>query len=153
MSKGHLVTRIFRIAQSAYAYKIPFAPKVFWAINRIIFACDIPFTVSCGDGTQFYHNALGVVIHPKTVIGNNCRIYQNVTLGGNGKTVNGKPVGGAPILEDNISVFCGACVLGPIRIGHDSYIGANAVVTKDVPPNSLVLANSSCVIKKNITII
>ncbi len=46
---------------------------------------------------------------------------------------------GGPTLEDGVFVFAGACVLGPITIGHDSYIGANAIVTKDVPPNSIVV--------------
>ena len=86
-------------------------------------------------------------MHPKTVIGENCKIYQNVTLGGNGKIVNGSTEKGAPTLENNVAVFCGACVLGHITIGHDSYIGANAVVTKDVPPYAVVCGNPAKILK------
>ncbi len=115
--------------------------KICRGMLRIIFACDIPSTVTLGKGVQLVHNGLGVVMHARTIVGNNVKIYQNVTLGGNGKIVDGKTLSGGPIIEDNCAVFCGACVLGPVRIGHDSYIGANAVVTKDVPPNSLVYRN------------
>ncbi len=115
---------------------------------RIFFSCDIPISVKVGTDFQLIHNGLGVVMHPKTVIGNNCKIYQNVTIGGNGKIINGKTISGAPIIQDNVAIFCGACVLGPITIGHDSYIGANAVVTKDVPPFSLVYGNPSIITER-----
>lgn len=110
-------------------------------ILRIIFSCDLPAEVQFSKSAQLVHNGLGCVFHPKAVIGDNCKIYQNVTLGGNGKIINGSPIKGAPVLEKNVAVFAGACVLGPITVGHDSIIGANAVVTKDIPPNSLVIGN------------
>lgn len=145
--KKHLVTKNLNVAQKALLKHVPVIPKLLWIINRIIFSCDIPPSVKSGDNLQLYHNGLGCVFHPKTIIGNNCSIYQNVTLGGNGKIIDGKVNRGGPILEDNVKVFSGACVLGPITIGKDSYIAANAVVTKDVPPNSLVFGNP-CVIKE-----
>ncbi|MBO5632537.1 MAG: serine acetyltransferase [Aeriscardovia sp.] len=112
---------------------------------RTIFSFDFRPEVILGEKVQFIHNGLGTVFHPKTKIGNNCKIYQNVTLGGNGKIIDGATTKGAPTLEENVAVFCGACVLGPITIGHDSIIGANAVITKDVPPNSLVFGNPAIV--------
>lgn len=150
--KGHLVTRNLHIAQKAYAMNIPLIPKLIWIMNRIVFSCDISASVKTGKCLQLYHNGLGVVIHPKTIIGNNCAIYQNVTLGGNGKKDKGISQSGAPTLEDNVKVFCGACVLGPITIGHDSYIGANAVVTKNVPPDSLVFGNPCQIVKRSFEI-
>ncbi len=120
-----------------------FKRKLFSLLLRIIFACDIPLGVKSGKNLELPHNGLGVVMHNKTVIGNNCIIYQNVTIGGNGKIVDGKSVNsGAPTIEDNVAIFAGACVLGPITIGKNSYIGANAVVTKNIPPNSLVVGNN-----------
>lgn len=116
--------------------------KFYYFMMRILFSCDIPISVKGGKGLFLPHNGLGVVINSKAVIGNNCTIYQNVTIGGNGKIVDGKVTNsGAPKLEDNVIIFSGACVLGPITIGENSYIGANAVVTKDVPQNSLVVGN------------
>lgn len=115
--------------------------SIYAKLLRVAFACDIPAEVQFPKTSQLVHNGLGCVFHPKTIIGENCKIYQNVTLGGNGKIINGVPVQGAPRLENNVAVFAGACVLGPVTIGHDSIIGANAVVTKDIPPHSLVFGN------------
>lgn len=117
-------------------------------ILRVFFACDVSWTIETGENFQLIHNGLGVVIHPNAKIGNNCKIYQNVTIGGNGKIVNGVTQTGAPTIEDNVAIFAGACVLGPIIIGHDSYIGANCVITKDVPPNSLVYGNPAVITTK-----
>ena len=118
---------------------------IYTLILRMVFSCDIPAETDFDASSQLVHNGLGCVFHPKARIGKNCKIYQNVTLGGNGKIVNGSPIKGGPILEDNVAVFAGACVLGPIKIGHDSIVGANAVVTKDVPPNSLVVGNPAII--------
>ena len=124
--------------------------KIYTNLMRIVFSCDIPSTVKCGKELMLPHNGLGVVVHDKATIGNNVTIYQNVTLGGNGKIIDGKITNtGGPTIEDNCAIFCGACVLGPITIGHDSYIGANAVVTKNVPPNSVVVGNGIIKEKKH----
>ncbi|MCK1166560.1 hypothetical protein MX022_03215 [Streptococcus uberis] len=117
---------------------------------RIIFTCDISGSVKIDESSQLIHNGLGCVFHPKTVIGKNCRIYQNVTIGGNGIKKNGVAQKGAPILEDNVTVFAGACVLGPIIIGEGTIIGANTVITKSVPRNSLVVGNPAII--KNLEI-
>ena len=70
-------------------------------------------------------------------IGENVTIYQGVTLGGTG-FASGKR---HPTVEDNVTIGSGAKLLGPIRVGHGSKIGANAVVIHDVPPNSTVVGN------------
>ena len=119
--------------------------KIYSLILRVVYAIDVQPETKIDENVQFVHNGLGCVLHPKTVIKSGCKIYQNVTIGGNGKIVNGKKQSGAPVLEENVAVFAGACVLGPIRIGHDSIIGANAVITKDVPPNSLVYGNPATI--------
>ncbi|PQF21038.1 serine O-acetyltransferase [Enterococcus mundtii] len=110
-------------------------------ILRVIYSCEFSEEVDFSSSAQLVHNGLGCVFHPKTKVGKNCKIYQNVTLGGNGKIIDGKVTKGGPILEENVAVFTGACVLGPIKIGHDSVIGANTVITRDVPPHSLVYGN------------
>lgn len=83
----------------------------------------------------FIDHGLGVVIGETTVIGDDCTIYQGVTLGGTGKE-RGKR---HPTLGNNVLVGVGAKVLGAIVVGDNSRIGAGAVVVKDVPPNCTVV--------------
>lgn len=123
-----------------YKMGLPILPKLYCGILRTFFSCDFFYTAEVARGVEFVHNGLGCVIHPKAKISEGCKIYQNVTLGGNGKIVDGREVNtGGPTLEKNVTVFAGACVLGPITIGHDSIIGANAVVLTDVPPNCIAV--------------
>lgn len=122
--------------------------KISRALLRVVFSCDIPCSVVLGDNVQLVHNGLGVVMHGKTVIGDNVYIYQNVTIGGNGKIIDGKTIVGAPTIENDCAIFCGASILGPITIGRGSYIGSNSVVTRDVPPNSLVYGNPAVITKR-----
>jgi serine O-acetyltransferase len=83
----------------------------------------------------FIDHGMGVVIGETTVIGNDVTLYQGVTLGGTGKE-HGKR---HPTIDDFAVVGVGATVLGDIRIGRGSRVGAGAVVITDVPPNSTVV--------------
>jgi serine O-acetyltransferase len=91
----------------------------------------------------FIDHGMGVVIGETTVIGDNCLIYQGVTLGGTGKDKGKRH----PTLGNNILVGSGAKVLGPINIGDNSKIAANAVVLKDVPPDSTAVGVPAQVVK------
>lgn len=116
-----------------------------WAL-RLFFSFDIQPGTRIDASVQFVHNGLGCVFHPQTIIKSDCKVYQNVTLGGNGRIVLGEKVNlGGPCLEKGVAVFAGACVLGPITIGEGSIIGANTVITKDVPPHSLVFGNPAMI--------
>ena len=77
----------------------------------------------------------GIVIGETTEIGDDCMIYQGVTLGGTGKDVGKRH----PTLESGVMVGSGAKVLGPITIGHNAKVAAGAVVVKDVPDNCTVV--------------
>ena len=83
----------------------------------------------------FIDHGMGVVIGETAIIGDNVLIYQGVTLGGTG-LVKGKR---HPTIGNNVVIGGGAMVLGNITVGDNSYIGANAVVIKDVPANSTVV--------------
>lgn len=88
----------------------------------------------------------GIVIGSTVRIGANCDIRQNVTLGGNfsRQTEDGRT---QPVLADNISLGADAVILGPVKIGFNTIIGANSVVTRDMPPNSIVSGIPATVIK------
>ena len=77
----------------------------------------------------------GIVIGETTEIGDDCMIYQGVTLGGTGKDEGKRH----PTLEHGVMVGAGAKILGPITIGHNAKVAAGAVVVKDVEPNSTVV--------------
>lgn len=83
----------------------------------------------------FIDHAMGVIIGETTVIGDDCTLYQGVTLGGTGNETGKRH----PTLKDNVLVGVGASVLGNITVGENSKVGGGAVVVKDVPPNSTVV--------------
>ena len=78
---------------------------------------------------------MGVVVGETSIIGNNVTLFQGVTLGGTGKEQGKRH----PTIRNNVVIGTGAKVLGNITVGDNSYVGANAVVIKDVPPNSTVV--------------
>lgn len=92
----------------------------------------------------FIDHGSGVVIGETTVIGDDCTIYQGVTLGGTGKDVGKRH----PTIGNGVTVGSGAKVLGPINVGDNSLIGAGAIVLKDVPPNCTVVGNPGRIVKK-----
>lgn len=97
-----------------------------------------------GKGLFIDHGA-GVVIGETTEIGDNCTLYQNVTLGGTGKDVGKRH----PTLGNNVMVGAGARVLGPFKIGDNSKIAANAVVLEEVPPNCTAVGVPARVVRMN----
>lgn len=98
--------------------------------------CWISLSAEIGPGFLIAHVG-GLVIGGNTRIGKNCDVRQNVTFGGNFNKVDqdGRT---QPWVDDNVSFGAGAVIIGPIRVGANSIIGANTVVTRDVPNNVIV---------------
>src|SRR5512135_3379194 len=103
-------------------------------ISRFFTGIEIHPGATIGHGF-FIDHGMGTVIGETAEIGDNVTLYHNVTLGG----VSWEKVKRHPTLEDHVVVGAGAQVLGPIIIGAHSRIGANSVVVKDVPPESVVV--------------
>ncbi len=95
----------------------------------------------------FIDHGMGVVIGETTVIGDDCILYQGVTLGGIGTGNHHEKR--HPTLGDNVMISAGAKVLGNIKIGHNSIIGASSVVLKDVPDNCTVIGIPGRIVKEN----
>lgn len=93
----------------------------------------------------FIDHGTGVIIGETTIIGDNCTLYQGVTLGGTGKE-HGKR---HPTIGNNVMISAGAKVLGSFKIGDNSKIGAGSVVLEEVPPNSTVVGVPGRVVKRN----
>lgn len=122
----------YRIFRWCYLHHIPFIPKIVTLIIFLLYNSKIPYTADIGRGTKFGYGAIGVVLHSRTVVGKNCIIGTNVTIGGRSKYYD------VPIIGDNVEISTGSKILGPICIGNNTVIGANAVVIKDVPDNAVV---------------
>ncbi len=113
-------------------------------INRVIYSCDIAYQVDIPINTKLPHQGMGVVMHPRTVIGQNCTIYQHTIFG----AAHGESdKDGGPTLGNNVMVGVGATILGPIKIGNNVSIGAHAVVVHDVPDNAVVAGIPAKIIK------
>lgn len=140
--ENNSLMRKVRLMNHLYSKKIPFLPGIIMRYIRVIYSCDIPFGTNIGKGVLFKHNGLGVVIHPKSIIGDYTQIYQNVSIAGR----NGR---GAPTIGKNVFIGAGACVLGGVVIGENVTIGANSVVIHDIPDNAVVVGVPGKVVKFN----
>ncbi len=123
-----------RLTHALYVFKMPFLPRFLSQMMRFFTGIEIHPGAKIGKGL-FIDHGMGVVIGETTVVGDNVLLYQGVTLGGTGKEKGKRH----PTIGNNVVIGAGAQVLGNIVIGDNSYIGANAVVVKPVPPNSTVV--------------
>src|SRR5919109_2782847 len=123
-----------RVAHALDDHRVPLAPRMLALFTRSFTNIEIHPGADIGDGL-FIDHGTGVVIGETAEVGDNVTIYQGVTLGGTGFATGKRH----PTVEDNVTIGSGAKLLGPIRIGHGSKIGANSVVIHDVPPNSTVV--------------
>jgi serine O-acetyltransferase len=125
-----------RVANALYGLGVPLVPRAIAAIARTATGIEIHPAAEIGPGL-FIDHGMGVVIGETAQLGANVTIYQGVTLGGTGFATGKRH----PTVEDNVTIGSGAKLLGPIRVGHGSKIGANTVVIHDVPPNCTVVGN------------
>lgn len=106
---------------------------------------DLPYTVSIGKNIDFPHNSIGTVIHPNTVIGNNVKIYQNVTLGRADIYIKSKYSKFKGFyIDDGVVIGAGAKILckeGMLKIGKNSVVGANSVVLSSIGNNEIWAGN------------
>jgi serine O-acetyltransferase len=127
---------IHRVAHALHHAGVPVLPRVLAYFARTATNIEIHPAARIGEAL-FIDHGTGVVIGETAEIGDNVTLYQGVTLGGTG-FARGKR---HPTVENDVVVGSGAKLLGPIRVGHCSKIGANSVVIHDVPPHSTVVGN------------
>lgn len=147
ISSSFRVIFFYRIIRYLYL-KESFLINILKIIN-LINPIQIPYTAVIDEGLSLPH-ANCIIIHKHSIIGKNATILQGVTIGGNvgkRKEINGK-MRYSPIIGDNVLLGAGAKILGPITIGDNCIIGANAVVTKDIPSNSVAVGIPANVIKE-----
>jgi len=128
-----------RIGNRAKEKKMVWLQKLVERIIYYKFNCVLSTDAIIGTGLQVPH-PLNTVIGIGCVIGNNCIVYQGVTLG--------QTKGKFPTLGDEVVVYAGAKICGDIHIGNHVIVGANTVVTHDIPDNSVVAGNPGIILKK-----
>ena len=131
-----------RIAHWFYLRKFYLIARLISQFSRFITGIEIHPGAKIGKGLLIDHGS-GVVIGETAEIGDNCLIYQGVTLGGTGKE-HGKR---HPTLGNNVMVGSGARVLGPFKVGDNAKIAANAVVLEEVPENSTAVGVPARIVK------
>ena len=141
---GIKATLIYRVTHFLWILKIPFVPRFLTDIGCQLTSIDIHPGAKIGKDF-FIDHGIGVVIGETTEIGDNVTLYQGVTLGGT-STHRGKR---HPTIGNNVVLGAGAKVLGLVTIGNHVRIGANSVVTRDVPDNSVVVGVPGRVISRN----
>jgi serine O-acetyltransferase len=124
----------YKIAHKLLNWGVPFFPRFFSEVGRLHTGIDIHPGAKIGRGVLMDHGA-GIVIGETTIIGDDVLIYQGVTLGGTSLERKKRH----PTIESKCVIGAGAKVLGNIRIGKGSRIGANSVVIEDVPAGSTVV--------------
>ncbi len=133
----------YRIAHRMHENGHTFAARAVSQAARFVTGIEIHPAAKIGKGLVIDHG-MGVVIGETAEIGDNCTLYQGVTLGGTGKDVGKRH----PTLGNNVMVGAGAKVLGPFTIGDNTKIAANAVVLAEMPENCTAVGIPARVVKK-----
>jgi serine O-acetyltransferase len=131
-----------RLAHALYSKGVPFLPRLISQVARVLTGGIEIHPCACIGKRFFIDHGTGVVIGETAEIGNNVMLYHQVTLGATGwwKHRGDGRVKRHPTIQDNVTIGVGASVLGPITIGHDSKIGAMALVLESIPSHSVVVA-------------
>jgi len=139
-SQGFWVLVVYRLGRWRYGLRPPFVRKIFSLIYRVLYkfvqiltGIDLPCEVEIGNNFIIDHFG-GIIISGYAKIGDNCRIRDGVVIGL--RRVEEKR---APVIGNNVDIGTGAKLLGPITVGNNVLVGANAVVLCDVPDNCIAV--------------
>ena len=124
----------YRIAHWLYQHHLRFPARLISQFAKFLTGVEIHPAATIGRRLVVDHGT-GIVIGATAEIGDDCLLYQGVTLGGTGKDVGKRH----PTLGNNIMVGCGAKILGPFKVGDNARIAANSVVLREVPENATVV--------------
>lgn len=111
--------------------------------NRFLFSVWVPSSAIIGKNVKLGYWGLGIVIHSRAKIGDNCTVSQNVTIGRNLGDKN------VPVIGNNVYIGPGTVIFGEIEIGNNVIIGANSVVNKSFPDNVVIAGSPARVIRIN----
>lgn len=139
---------LFRIAHLATYNRLLFLIMIpYLIIYRVfvewILGIELPYKLAIGKGLALHHGQ-SLVVNDRTIIGENCRIRHNTTIGN--KQNHDGSYSGCPVIGNNVDIGANVCIIGEISIGNNVKIGAGSVVVKSIPPNSIVVGNPARVL-------
>lgn len=134
----------YRIAHWFFKHHLFFIARLLSQTAKWLTGIEIHPGATIGKGLLIDHGS-GVVIGETAEIGDNCTIYQGVTLGGTGKDKGKRH----PTLGDNVMVGSGAKILGPFKVGSNSEIAANAVVLEEIPENCTAVGVPARIVRRD----
>ncbi|MDO4198506.1 MAG: serine O-acetyltransferase EpsC [Erysipelotrichaceae bacterium] len=134
---GFYAISVYRIAHELRLLNVPLLPRIISEYAHSSTGIDINPGATIGENF-FIDHGTGIVIGETCVIGKNVKLYQGVTLGAlstrGGQRLKG--INRHPSIGDNVTIYAGASVLGPVHIGSNSTLGSNVFITSDVPENT-----------------
>jgi putative colanic acid biosynthesis acetyltransferase WcaB len=113
-------------------------------LNEFVFHYEIPASTIIGK-PLIIHHGYGIVINKNVILGSNCQLRHNVTIGNKSDAT-----GSVPVIGDNVDIGAGAIIIGNIKIGDNVKIGAGAIVVKDVPSNAILVSPAAKPLNLNI---
>lgn len=150
---GFYATAVYRLSHLLWNLNVKILPRIFTEYAHGKTGIDIHPGATIGQ-SFFIDHGTGIVIGETTVIGNNVKIYQGVTLGALNVSKDKASTKRHPTIEDNVIIYSGATILGgDTIIGHDSVIGGNVWLTYSVLPKSIVYHKSEVSVKDKYTAI
>lgn len=140
---GYHAVLAYRIAHILHVRGYKVAARMISQSAKFFTGIEIHPGATIGKGL-FIDHGTGVVIGETAEIGDNCTLYQGVTLGGTGKDIGKRH----PTLGNNVMVGAGAKILGPFKVGDNAKIAANAVVLSEVPSDSTAVGIPARIVKR-----
>ena len=154
-AKGRTIMLLFRIANFCsthrYYYYIGVPYLVLYKVLvEWLFTIEIPWNARIGKGLRIYHGQ-GLVLNSDVVIGNYCTLRHCTTIGNKQRKDGGMT--GSPVIGNFVDVGSNVCIIGEVNIGDHVTIGCGSVVTKSIPPNTVIAGNPANEIKKRMEVI
>jgi serine O-acetyltransferase len=131
-------------ANRMYMLHVPLLSDLLDTLLFVTCGARVPHQDAIGENSILGHGGSGIFIHPQARMGRNVVIGQQVTIGGTGKS------GKLPIIEDDVILGAGSKILGNVTVGRNSVVGANAVVTKSVPPFCVVAGVPARILREGV---
>ena len=126
----------YRLYRRIYKLKLRLLAEMLSRLNFFLNGAEIDPGAEIGSGCRIWHSA-GVVIGRGVKIGNNVSIFSNVTLGGLGHTIFHHGKQGYPEIGNNVILYTNVTVLGPVKIGNNTSIGAHSLILESIEPTSI----------------